>query len=186
MEKLLFVDTETTGLPVCMHAGVRMANNWPDVVQLAFCVDDGPIQCRYLNTPKSIEPGASKVHGITKEFLLEKGLDPRATLQEFLDECATCTHLVAHNIAFDRRVLLSQIMRLDLDPTPLLALEQICTMRKACNRVRAKPRRVSGKIVYKMPRLEECAKFFNVRANGNYHNAITDVDLLRKIYYKLQ
>ena len=180
----LFVDTETTGLPACMNAGLRMERNWPDVVQLAYCKGDaGDIVCRYLKPNQSMSPESVRVHGITPEFLQENGQEPKLVFSEFLEACSESEILVAHNIKFDRNVIISQILRLGLDPSPVLALSpSVHHVQGVCNHVRSWPRRVAGKVVYKMPRLEECAKFFNIRSSGSLHDARTDVDILRKLY----
>ena len=143
-----------------MNAGVRMQKNWPDVIQLAFCQGGSePVTMFYLKNEQPIHPRAQSVHKISQEFLDEKGMDAREGFLIFLEACKQSDCLVAHNIKFDRNVVIAQGIRLGLDVNPILALTPYCTMRSACNFVKSRPRRISGKVVYKMPRLEECASF---------------------------
>ena len=179
----MFVDCETTGLPACMHAGVRMARNWPDVIQLAYCEGvSGEIVCEYLAPQQPLTEESVKVHKITPEFLEEHASDSKVVFERFLAACARSNRLVAHNIKFDRNVIIANMIRLQMDTSPLLALREYCTMRNACNHVRSRPRKVSGKVVFKMPKLEECAKHFKIKIEGSLHDARTDVDLLRNLY----
>lgn len=178
---VLYFDTETTSLPLCSASGYRMSG-WPDVIQLAYAVDDEPIVCEFLRPNQRVSEGSTEVHGITEEYLKEHGKDPKEVYARFQEACERCDTLVAHNLTFDYKVILAHLFRLGLDNSFLCEKNRVCTMRLACNRVRAKPRLVHGKMLYKYPRLEECAKAFHIKVEGNYHDAKTDVDVLRKLH----
>ena len=155
---VLFFDTETTGLPLCSSASVRMAGNWPDVVQLAYTTSDSDeIVCEYLAPTQPLSDGSVRVHGITREFLAQHGSNPREVYERFLKTCARCGTLAAHNLSFDLNVVLAQLHRLGIPSGNLPHMRAFCTMRAACNLVKAKPRLLHGKMMYKYPRLEECA-----------------------------
>lgn len=187
MPRVLFFDTETTGLPVCSSAGFKMLHNWPDVVQLAYTTSDSDeIVCEYLKPTQALHPEAVKVHGITQAYLDEHAQDPRAVFERFLEVCGRCDILCAHNLSFDYKVILAQLFRLDMDNGPLVDKQRYCTMRKSCNLVRLKPRLLHGKLLFKYPKLQECAEAFAITTDGDYHDARTDVDVLKKLYSCLQ
>ena len=86
---ILFFDTETTGLPKNWKAAVSDLNNWPRMVQLAWIVyeNDG-IKLKegsYIIKPIgfSIPSDATKLHGITNEMALSKGVDLKTVLNNF-------------------------------------------------------------------------------------------------------
>ena len=177
----LYFDTETTSLPLCSASGYRMPG-WPDVIQLAYAVDDEPIVCEYLLPDQPVSTGSTEIHGITEEFLRENGRNPREVYERFLEACDRCDVLVAHNLTFDFKVVLAHLFRLDMDNSSLSGKERTCTMRASCNIVKAKQRLVHGKVLYKYPKLSECVDAFRLKVDGEYHDARTDVDALRKLH----
>ena len=93
--RLIVLDTETTGLHAAM--GDRIIEIGC-VELLGRSVTERHFH-RYLNPGRDIEEGALKVHGITKEFLLDKPKFAEVA-REFLDYVQGAD-LVIHNAGFD-------------------------------------------------------------------------------------
>jgi len=91
LKKLLFVDTETTGLKD------------PRFVQLGYAVNNGPINVSLYKPPKGIEERATEKHGITNDQVdyYESFEATRDLIQRLLDDSIP----IAHNLSFDRQVL---------------------------------------------------------------------------------
>ena len=93
--RLIMLDTETTGLHASM--GDRIIEIGC-VELLGRSVTERHFH-RYVNPDRDIEEGALKVHGITKEFLLDKPKFAEIA-REFLDYVQGAD-LVIHNAGFD-------------------------------------------------------------------------------------
>jgi DNA polymerase III subunit epsilon len=93
--RLIMLDTETTGLHASMGDRIIEVGC---VELLGRSVTERHFH-RYLNPGREIEEGALKVHGITKEFLLDKPKFAEIA-REFLDYVQGAD-LVIHNAGFD-------------------------------------------------------------------------------------
>jgi DNA polymerase-3 subunit epsilon len=95
MDKVIVVDTETTGLSV---------RNGGRVIEIgAIAVENGHIVAELttlINTATPISYGAFRVHGISQQMLAGKPT-PEEVWVWFLEFVGT-SPLVAHNAAFDR------------------------------------------------------------------------------------
>lgn len=95
MSKILFFDTETTGVPRDYKAPVTDSDNWPRLVQLGWIVSNanGDVikERNYLISPNGyfiIPEEAAKVHGITTFKANSEGHD---LLEVYLNSCMTLT-----------------------------------------------------------------------------------------------
>lgn len=92
--KLLFLDTETTGL------------NDPRLVQLAYHVhNEGMYSVGTFKPPKPIEIQATIIHGITNQAVDRSPIFQNSPDFEKLQNLLTDHILVCHNVVFDARVL---------------------------------------------------------------------------------
>lgn len=131
---LLFVDTETSGIPPSMQASVTDPEKWPFVLQVAWRVYDksGELikkENHYIYEPEiSIKKSAFKIHGITKDALLAKGEHRKAVMQLFLKDLNHYDPLViGHFVEFDSKMLQVALYRAGL-PNPLKDCPHFCTM----------------------------------------------------------
>ena len=135
MEVLLFVDTETTGLPTDTSLSPSETDDWPRLVEIAWRTYSKSGQelnaTSTLIRPDGFEipEAATEVHGITTEEAREHGSPLEGALTEFEEEVREADCLVAHNIAFDRGVLLAEYHRTGVDSS-LAQLPTLCTMVK--------------------------------------------------------
>ncbi len=175
--KFLIFDTETTGL-FDDTLNPEIPDYYPQIVQIAwvlFGLGEQNVQIKsfYINPTKRINPGASAVHGLKKDFLKLHGSDPIKVFDEFLSDAQQATILIAHNIKFDFPILESELFRLGFG-RPLKDKNLWCTM-------------LAGKEYWgykKYPKLIELAEFcndighcINIPNEDKLHDAASDVDL---------
>jgi DNA polymerase-3 subunit alpha/DNA polymerase-3 subunit epsilon len=168
MEKrILFFDTETASLK-------------GPIIQLAWVVTDGEgevLECRNNSIlPRGeweMDPRAEAVHGISRQWVEETGNKPHDILWEFVDRLNRVDLAVAHNLAFDLRMVKNDIERYhltDLTPQPKATL---CTMARGT---------LSGQ---KWPKLEELhIRLFKKGFEGS-HDALNDVMATVRIYFEM-
>lgn len=109
-EEWLVVDTETSGLyhPIyVLEIAAQRMVGWEPAGE--------PFRV-LLNHDVPIDPGAQAVHGYSREFLREAGVDPHEGHARFRDY-AGGRPIVAYNLAFDwDRVLLPECRRMRIEP----------------------------------------------------------------------
>jgi DNA polymerase III epsilon subunit-like protein len=184
----IILDTETSGLPKgCGY------NRYPDyqnldaydtarIVSISWIVVKGHDvvqQSYYVVKPDGFVIGdeSIKIHGITNEYAQEHGLPIRQILKELLDWVDCCTGIVAHNINFDKNVILSEMHRYGYSNEIVKMKDKhfICTMKK-------------GKEFmdyHKNPRLEELYMHLYNEPIVNAHNAEADTYYCYKCFIKM-
>ena len=184
---LFFFDTETTGLPRDWSAPLRQLDNWPRMVQLAWLLCDAAgneiASASRIVRPQGyvIPADASRVHGITTERALAEGIGLAQILDEVLPHIEKAAFAVAHNIAFDEKILGAECLRLGR-AHPFLKKKTRCTMKEATNFC-ALPGRYGD---FKYPNLTELhRKLFN-KAFADAHDALADVRACKAAFYELR
>ena len=182
---ILFFDTETTGLPKNWKAPVTDLDNWPRLVQLAYLVYDfdGNLihSCNEIIKPDgfTIPSEASNVHGITTEMASQRGSDINDVFELFLIHLKRSKMIVAHNMAFDEKIIGSELIRLGYENV-IVTKEKICTMLKTVDLCK-----IEGPYGYKWPKLEELHRFlFNHDFEGA-HDALADIQATAKCFWEL-
>ncbi|OUJ72712.1 3'-5' exonuclease [Hymenobacter crusticola] len=135
-EFLLFVDTETSGLPTDWSQPYAAEQNWPYIVQLAWALytkegEQVKAENYYLPLPDgvAISPSSAKVHGLTPEFLQAHGESRSLVMQRLHDDLAQYQPLVvAHFMELDLHMIGAGFYRAHLD-NPLQSLPTFCTMK---------------------------------------------------------
>jgi DNA polymerase III epsilon subunit-like protein len=119
--KYLVFDTETTGLP--LTKGIKGVNpnpdNWPYIVQLSFMVYDDHLKKittmsdQIVRVPNGvvIPNVCAKIHGITTEMSLTKGISIQSAIRFFMHAFMNVDVIVAHNAMFDLNMIKSAILR---------------------------------------------------------------------------
>lgn len=185
-ETILFVDTETTGLPKDFNASYKDAENWPRLVQISWILTDakGTIlgATDYIIRPEhfTIPQEATNIHGITNREAREEGYKLRKVLLHFLEMLDQCDFIVGHNVDFDIKVIASELHRKELTTSSLLSKPRVCTM-KAGTDFCAIPKG-SG---YKYPSLSELYYHVFSETFDNAHNAQSDVWATMQCYFGL-
>jgi DNA polymerase III epsilon subunit-like protein len=195
--KLLIFDTETTGLPESRDASVLSTHMWPYIVQLAYILYD-------TNTNSIIEyndslikihknvyitPDSIAVHNITKDMCNKNGIDIKEALNKFNDVLFQADILIGHNLQFDKNILLVEFLRNKIMHnfnSRNIPKQSFCTMENGISICNLTYKTRNGNILPKYPKLLELFKhFFNETPEG-LHNAMTDVIVTLRCYYKMQ
>ncbi len=169
MSREIVIDTETTGLePSAGHRIVEIA-----CVELENLLPTGRHFHRYVDPEREIDVDAQRVHGISNAFLVGKPrfADPEVAdaFLEFIDGA----DLIAHNAAFDRGFINSELVR--FGRAPILDERWICTYELA-------KRRFPG--MYNS--LDALCKRFKISlAEREKHGALIDTRLLSMVYLEL-
>lgn len=183
---ILFFDTETTGFPKNWKAPITDLDNWPRLVQLAYLVYDfdGNLihSCNEIIKPNgfTIPNEASNVHGITTDIANQRGSKIEEVFELFSIHLRRAKVIVAHNMAYDEKIIGSELIRLGLENT-LDSKEKICTMESTVNLCK-----IDGPYGYKWPKLEELHRFlFNHDFEGA-HDALADIQSTAKCFWELK
>jgi len=185
-EMYLFFDTETTGLPRSWNAPVTDVDNWPRLVQLAWLtydkegnkMDGGD----YIVKPEgfTIPAETSRIHGITTERAEREGVNLRRLLEQFQNQIDMATHIVAHNLSFDEKIMGAEFLRNKL-PWNIEKKEKICTMMRSIDFCA-----IPSSRGFKYPRLSELhVKLFGVDF-PDAHNAAVDIEMTAKCFWELK
>ena len=179
--KYLFIDTETTGLPVSRDLSPMESDQWPRLVSVAYIlteerevIDEG----YYIIKPKGfiIPLEATKVHGITTAKAISEGhdlSDVLDTIKAKIDECAL---IVGHNVDFDINVLDAEFYRYN-GTLPVHLKHSLCTMlvsKDFCNLPNNK-----------YPKLGELYEILKGEPMTNAHNAMADTQAAMECYWLL-
>ncbi len=192
--KILIFDTETTGLPNWHIKGPKWYKSWPYIVQLSWIlynIDDNTYKkgdyIIKLPLKVTIPEESIKIHGITNEIMNTKGVNFMKALSSFLIHLQEADFIIAHNLDFDKKMMLAEFERRNMvNHFNLIKGIDYCTMRnseKLCGLTKINP--VSGLRRSKFPRLYELHYFLFKEILINLHNSYNDVLACLRCYYKL-
>lgn len=181
----LFLDTETTGLPLDWKAPIGQLDNWPRIVEIGWILTDkdgNEIESdTFILKPDSfkIPADASAIHGITTEIAIEKGQDRIEILKKIADLLNKATVLVAHNIDFDKKVVHAEFIRYNIKSN-IHKIDKLCTKELTTDYCK-----LSGRYGYKWPTLEELyEKVFSTSLISS-HSALGDVKACKDCFFEL-
>lgn len=196
--RILFIDTETNGLPKNRYAPYTMIEAWPAIVQLAWQVWDFTelpavqlYQSSFLIQPAkgqvwSVE--AEGVHRISEAMATSDGVMLAAAMQSLINDANECDLIVAHNIGFDKPTLLAATLRSSLNPN-WWPKHELCTMLATKNvcKIPSTSKYASTADPYKWPKLAEVWQtlFPTSPLPENMHNAAQDVTVLVLCFQEL-
>lgn len=174
--KLLFFDTETTGIKP------------GSICQLSYIIVDSSVKPQqtigknYFFTVEHMEPEAEAVHGFSLEKLYElsNGEYFEDRFEDFIKDFYQADVVIGHNVSFDIKFLKHELEGIGelFEPKRLF-----CTMSYYKNICKI----LNPRGDFKNPRLEEVIKYLNIQksdiestasrlfeAMGNYHDARFD------------
>ena len=131
---LLFIDTETSGLPAKWHVPYSDRDNWPYSVQIAWLIysNTGQLlkkESHYIQDQDfDISPAAFRIHGISHDFLRRQGGSRQEVMRLLAADLAHYQPLVvAHFMQLDYHMLGADFYRTGME-NPLEKLPLFCTM----------------------------------------------------------
>ena len=182
---ILFIDTETTGLPRKKSPSINQYTYWPRLVELAWieCENDGTLIAEYnsIIRPDSftIPDSASAVHGITTKEAQDKGQSLVLVLEQFRSSLEHCSLIIGHNVEFDANVIAAESHRSGI-VLPIQSYQKKCTMRSSVRLCKLK--RCAG---YKNPTLAELHYFLFGLSFPDSHRALGDARACMRCFFEL-
>ncbi|MBT9393728.1 3'-5' exonuclease [Hymenobacter sp. NST-14] len=181
---LLFLDTETTGLPTSWNRPYARPRHWPAIAQLGwqvFTVEGQLIRQdqAYLRVPPGrMTAAAEAVHGLTEAFLAQHGQAPAAVLARLLADLERYQpRVVGHFLRLDFHVIGAALAGAGL-PNPLPGLPQFCTMRITQDARLGSPGR--------QLRLQELHQELFREALARQHDAAVDAAATARCFFELR
>lgn len=198
--RVLLFDTETNGLPKRWNAPPTDVANWPAVLTIAwriydFSTIDAPVLME--KAEHLVDPGpsivwdaeAEKIHGISLEIARTEGQAPAVVFGEFMEKARTCDVVVAHNLAFDKSVVLAALYRLNpsirvdwwprMEYCTCLNTAMLCKLPPVCKNPKPSD-------PYKRPRLPELYVYlFEKQPDSVLHTAAGDASVLSDCFLEL-
>lgn len=181
----LFLDTETTGLPLDWKAPVGQLDNWPRIVEIGWILSDKDgqeIESQTLILKPDgflIPKESSDIHGITNEQANSQGADRIAVLKQFATLLDKAQVLVAHNIEFDKKVLHAELIRYNIKSN-IHKIDKLCTKELTTDYCK-----IPGNYGYKWPTLSELyEKVFSIELSSS-HSASSDVKACKDCFFEL-
>lgn len=198
MNPVLFFDTETTGLPLFDQPSEDPRQ--PHIVQLGACLVDIDTRDTIASIDLIVRPDGwtipgevLAVHGITTEHALRVGVSESMAvgmLLELWNETEPRLR-IAHNEAFDARILRIALMR--YEDAGLAdrwkAAPAKCTARMATPVMKLPPTermRAANRTHFKTPSLREAYLFFTGQPHDNAHQAMADVQACMACFFAMQ
>lgn len=184
---------------------------YPSIIQLAYILYDtdnpsnSKIFNKYIDIPESINISSEsqKIHGISKEKIglmdLFKKASIEDSLNEFMDDFNEADIVVGHNVDFDRRMIIAELLRLSKEKN-MPHIKEImkdenfeCTQEittPICNlKVKLQyvdPETKIPKYIYKIKStklIEAYEHYFGYKPAGEHmHDAIIDVVVCLRVY----
>ena len=188
----LFFDTETTGFPqdkLPLDDPVQ-----PHMVQIAAILDDENGNTKasiniIINADCGLVPErAYNIHKISEAIYKEFGVSYVVALASFISLVKCTDVIVAHNIAFDLKILktaYARIDKLESFTSRIQSKPQYCTMLGTIDIVKIPSAR--GRGGYKWPKLDEAYRVLvNPAGFSGAHDALEDVKACREVFYSLK
>lgn len=182
----LFFDVEAAGMPKKWSSPHTDTFNWPRMVQIAWLVFDENKKLidnqNYYIKPDGfdIPPESEERNGISTKYAEENGFPLKEVLEKFAEAIRPAKHIIAHNMAFNEKVVAAEFFRNDIRHV-LFDTDRICIMQEATHFCKI-PGKRGG---YKWPTQKELyIKIFNKIPQG-LHNAALDVRVTANCFFTL-
>lgn len=108
---VLFLDSETTGIPDRSAKWDTDYMEYPHVVQLAWMFREKAENFIIRPEGWEIPEEATKIHGISQEDALKYGYPFASVVDYFLEDCREAGLICGHNIHFDTSIIKANILR---------------------------------------------------------------------------
>lgn len=181
---LLFIDTETAGVPKRWDLPYSETNNWTTAIQISWIIcDENSNEIKRENfyvyaDDVEISSKSYKIHGITKEFLGKNGQSRTSVLEKLSVDIRYYQPLIiGHYTEFDLHTLSCDYYRADLE-NPFLYSQFFCTMLKSKDYVR------NPEVdCFRLPQLHD---FLFDEVMERSHNALIDAEMTAKCFFEIK
>ena len=180
---LLFIDTETSGLPKRWDLPYSTKRNWPNAIQVSWVIytRDGQQvkeQSRYIwEKDILLSPSAYKIHGLTKTFLQANGISRKDALWLLTRDLKKYKPMiVGHFIELDFHVVSADYFRANIQ-NPLIDIPSFCTMLATTHMV------TNPKV--RFFKLGELYQLLFDKPMQNQHNALADAKATAQVFFEL-
>jgi DNA polymerase-3 subunit epsilon len=205
--RVLVFDTETTGLaPKGQSPSYSNVDKFPHIVQFSYIFYDTETMeivqknDNVIKIPLHIVIGeeSTKIHGITNEISRTSGIDIQTVLSEFMCLFSIADLVVAHNLEFDKNMLIVELLRLPQTEANLFSIGLIsshkkyyCTMQEGMYLCNIKKTYVTfvtkeTKEYIKFPSLFELYKHLFNEEPVNLHNSFNDIVACLRCFHKIK
>jgi DNA polymerase-3 subunit epsilon len=181
---LLFIDTETSGLPKKWDVPLSQPDNWPYALQISWIIytregEKVKEENHYINEDDfTITLSSIKIHGITKDFLLRNGQPRKEIMTLFAHDLTYYQPMViGHFLELDTDVMGAEFFRVAMD-NPIEKLPCFCIMLATTYLVR-NPRA-------KYLRLGDLYQTLFNFPQENKHDALGDVAATAACFFELE
>lgn len=207
---IMVFDVETSGLlPKNITQTKQNIEQFPYILQLSYIIYDiKNNRCiktfdSFINVPQRIviSEVITDLTGITREKC-DTGMNILSALRSFHNDFVMCDKIIAHNIRFDKQMILVEMMRnsdIISKTVPSIftifnkrymenyQIETYCTMTNGINvcniQVESK---TGGKPYKKWPKLDELYSYlFKMEAPDNLHNSLVDTMVCLRCYLNM-
>jgi hypothetical protein len=196
--RIAFIDLETNGLPKQVSFNVYYPYtqlhyyNSSRIIQIAVIIYDVDVktgefklvnQHSYIIKPDGFSINNAHIHRITNGIANTTGVSFVDAMNRLKDDFISCDTLIAHNVLFDKNVLLSELHRykLDLLIYAVNKMHYFCTS-YGCQNI-TKIKCYAKK--FKQPRLTELYKFLFKKDIVNAHDAMVDTRALADCFIEM-
>lgn len=192
MTKILFFDTETTGLPTRRASPLTSKYVWPEIVSISWQLyEDKNLVSKetFIIKPDgwAIPPASIKFHGITNEYAKQNGSPIIDIMKHFKKIIIESDFIVAHNMDFDKNVIF-HAFKWRVGENPLLFWDEkkeVCSMVMAKNELKIPSKYPKPNDLYSFPGLDVLyTATFDEPAPPKPHSSDRDTEVLQKIVFK--
>lgn len=194
--RLLAFDTETTGFPLFKQPSNHVGQpHLVDICARLYSMEGEfieEVEAMIYPYDWTIPKSASDVHGITTEIATINGISEREAVSKFGHIHKKASLRVAHNCAFDDRIMRIAIKRYfgDAAADRYKAAPSYCTAQASKPIMRLPPTekmlKTNFKNSFKTPNLAEALLFFTGREMEGAHRAKPDAIGCADVYFALQ
>ena len=193
--KVIVFDTETTGLPQGWNTSILETDKWPHIVQISwilFDIDKKEVinmEDHIINCGVPIPEESVNIHGITKQRSERKGVPLSDAMNLFDRDLQEADVVVAHNISFDKRMLMVEAIRhhrKQYFTRDGVRKQEVCTMKSTKDICKIERNNSKGEVYNKYPTLSELHNhFFGYNPSGT-HDSMADVLICLRCYLLLE
>jgi len=190
--RVLVFDTETTGLPAKNNPSIYQTHLWPHILQISYILYDTEknkvitSEDYLIKIPSNVNISAesTNIHGITRQQVDCRGYAMSDALNTFQVCLDNCDFVIAHNIQFDKNILMVEAirhkMKLNFDKP-----QEYCTMKNGVNICKLEKINTFGDKYFKYPTLSELHNVLFNKEPQNLHNAFVDILICLRCFHKM-